>query len=322
MSFGTVCLPDSANLLGDVNGYGTPRNTAAASDTARSLKLVDPCSEFVSHPLPVPGECGRAHRSSVDVGMVCREAGIPASPTFRMVVCQIRNLFDGAAEASGTNHRAIRARQTARGNIIPTRMFHIPVKQFLDARGIHRSPHLMNRAINHTPPGVAIVFGCRPERKFVGYFFSTRTSSFNQEFMPAAFQNLCQGKIVAAASHRSRLHRNAETRPAGLAAIHDDNEGGLSPLLIRPIDVGPLEKCPILNGNRVEITRSYSNECVRPNIVHGRNGLKTVGRTPRGHKQRRRWEQILFPGLRANGIAKPSRIVSLFQPVSAAVLFV
>src|SRR5215831_4235387 len=160
MSFCTVCLPDSANLLGDVNGYGTPRNTAAASHTARSLKLVDPCREFVSHPLPVPRERGRARRSSVDVGMVCRETGIPAAPTFRMVLCQIRNLFDVAAEACGTNHRAIRARQTARGNIIPTRMFHIPVKQFLDARGIHRSPHLMNRAINHAPRGVAIVFGC------------------------------------------------------------------------------------------------------------------------------------------------------------------
>src|SRR5215471_17425786 len=187
MSFGTVCLPDSANLLGDVNGYGTPRNTAAASDTARSLKLVDPSCEFVSHPLPVPGECRRAHRSSVDVGMVCRETGIPAAPTFRMVVCQIRNLFDVAAEACRTHHRAIRARQTARGNIIPARMFHIPVQQFLDAGGVHRSPHLMNRAINHMPRGVAIVIGRRPERKFGGYFFATLTSSFNQEFMPAAF---------------------------------------------------------------------------------------------------------------------------------------
>src|SRR5262245_27001648 len=110
MSFCTVGLPDNANLFGDIDGYGTPRNTAAASDTARSLKLVDPCCEFVSHPSPVPGECGRANRSSVDVGMVCRETGIPAAPTFRMVFCQIRNLFDGAAEACGTNHRAIRTR--------------------------------------------------------------------------------------------------------------------------------------------------------------------------------------------------------------------
>ncbi len=94
MSFRTVCLPDSADLLGDIDGYGTPGNTAAASDTTRSLKLVDPRREFVSHPLPVPGKCRRAHRSSMDVGMVCRETGIPAAPAFRMVACQIRYLFD------------------------------------------------------------------------------------------------------------------------------------------------------------------------------------------------------------------------------------
>src|SRR5215467_12058689 len=73
MFFCTVCLPDSANLLGNVDAYGTPRNAAAASDTARGLKLVDPCREFVSHPLPVPGEGRRPHGSSVEVRMVCSE---------------------------------------------------------------------------------------------------------------------------------------------------------------------------------------------------------------------------------------------------------
>src|SRR5215475_6018663 len=165
-----------------------------------------------------------------------------------MVVCQIRDLLDVAAEACGTNHRAIRARQTARGNVIPTWMFHVPVQQFLDTRGVHRSSYLMNRAINDTPRGVAVVIGRRPERKFGGYFFSALTSRLNQEFVPAGFQNLSQGKIVAAASHRSGLHGNAETRAAGLAAIHDDNEGCLSPLLICPIDVGTLQERPVLNG--------------------------------------------------------------------------
>jgi hypothetical protein len=72
-------------------------------------------------------------------------------------------------------------------------MLQIPVEQFLDASCVHRSPHLVNRAINHTPRRVAIVISCRPKRKFGGHFFSTLTSGLNEEFVPAAFQNLCQG---------------------------------------------------------------------------------------------------------------------------------
>ena len=89
--------------------------------------------------------------------MVGRETGIPAAPAFRMVASQIRDLFDRAAEAGGTNHRAVRTRETARGNIFPTRMFHVTVKQFFDAGRVHGSSHLRDRAIDHPLGGIDIV---------------------------------------------------------------------------------------------------------------------------------------------------------------------
>src|SRR5262245_46879459 len=133
MSFCTVCLPDSPDLFGDINAYRAPRDAAAATNTARSLKLIDPGCQFVSHPLPVARESGRPYSTSMDVRMRRRETRVPPPPALGMITGEIRYLFDGTTEARRADHCAIRTGQTAGGNIIPTRMIHVSIEQFLDA---------------------------------------------------------------------------------------------------------------------------------------------------------------------------------------------
>src|SRR5262245_26878477 len=116
MSFCTVCLPDGADLFRDVDTHRTPRDAAAAADAARCFKLIDPGSQFMGHPLAIARVRREPNSTSVDVGMRSRETGIPPPPPLGMIPSQIRNLFDSAAEAGGTDHRAVCAGQTPAGD--------------------------------------------------------------------------------------------------------------------------------------------------------------------------------------------------------------
>src|SRR5262249_8883087 len=107
MSFCTVGLPNHPHFFGNVDRYRAPCDAAAATDTAGSLKLIDPSGQFVAHPLPVARESRRPHRATVDVRMGCSETRIPSSPALRVIACQIRYFFDSAAEASGADHRTV-----------------------------------------------------------------------------------------------------------------------------------------------------------------------------------------------------------------------
>src|SRR5262245_7168358 len=119
MSFSTVGLPDSADFFCNVDADRAPCDAAAAPDTARNIKLVDPGRQLVCHPLPISGKGGWRHAAAVDVGMIGSEAGIPAAPAFGMIAGEIRYIFDGAAETCGTDHRAVGAGQATSRDVFP-----------------------------------------------------------------------------------------------------------------------------------------------------------------------------------------------------------
>ncbi len=44
---------DGGKFFGDINSHRAPGDAAATTDTAGAIKLVDPGSELVSHPLAI-----------------------------------------------------------------------------------------------------------------------------------------------------------------------------------------------------------------------------------------------------------------------------
>ena len=93
------------------------------------------------HPLAVTRNPGGTNASAMDVGMVHRETGIPASPTLGVFARQIRPIFHAGAKTSGANNRAVRAGETAPRNFHPVRMFVITIQQCLYVRCVQDPAH-------------------------------------------------------------------------------------------------------------------------------------------------------------------------------------
>jgi len=96
----------------------------------------------VGHPLPVASFSRGSDTTSVDIGKTQREARIPATPVLGMVPGHVAHVFHGRAEAGGTNHRAIGARQAAPGDLVPVRVLKVVVEELFDSCGINAS-HLL-----------------------------------------------------------------------------------------------------------------------------------------------------------------------------------
>src|SRR5262245_61315232 len=135
-------------LFGDVNSHRTPCDAPPAADASRSSELVYPRRQFVRHPLPVARPRRRAHAAAVNVSEIHREARVPPAPSLGMLARQIRHVFHGRAETGRANHRAIGAGQTARGNIVPARMFVVAIEQAFNVSGVERAAHLRGRPLN------------------------------------------------------------------------------------------------------------------------------------------------------------------------------
>src|SRR5215831_5881586 len=99
MFFSTIGFPNSPNLFRNIDSHRAPRDAAAATYTARRLKLIDPRSQLVRHPLPVARVCRRPHDTSVNGGMIGRETRVPSPPSFSVIARDVRYVLNGAAEA-------------------------------------------------------------------------------------------------------------------------------------------------------------------------------------------------------------------------------
>src|SRR6266542_2577499 len=150
-------------LFGDVNSHRAPRDAASAADAARSSELIDPRRQFVRHPLPVARPRRRAHAASVNVGEIHREARIPSAPPLGVLARQIRHVFHSRAETGRADHRAIGAGQAARGDVVPTRMFVVAVKQPFNVIGVERAAHLRGCPLNNLSDFPQLLPRVRPD---------------------------------------------------------------------------------------------------------------------------------------------------------------
>src|SRR5674476_1578631 len=59
---------------------------------------------------------------------------------------EIGDVLDGRAEARRTDHRAVAARQTALGDVVPARVLVVAVEQLADVGDVDLATHLRGRA--------------------------------------------------------------------------------------------------------------------------------------------------------------------------------
>src|SRR5208337_2295561 len=123
------CFPDGANLLSDINAHRAPGDATAATDAARTAKLVNPGGELVGHPLAVARFGGTADIATVNVRKILRKTGVPFTPALGVRTADIADILDRGAEAGGTDHGAIGAGQATVGDVLPARMIEVVIEQ-------------------------------------------------------------------------------------------------------------------------------------------------------------------------------------------------
>src|SRR6266508_729325 len=104
---------DRRRLLDDVDRDRAPGDAATTADAARGAELVDPGRELVRHPLPVARTPRLAHAAAVHVGVPQREARVPQAGVLGLAAGEVGGVLDRAAEARGTDQRAVATAQAA-----------------------------------------------------------------------------------------------------------------------------------------------------------------------------------------------------------------
>src|ERR1019366_178149 len=127
-----LAVADRPRLLGDVDADRAPRDAAPAAHAPGAAELVDPGGQLVGHPLAIARARGRTHRAPVDVGVVHREARVPALVAPPVLARQVGHVLHARTEAGGAHHRAVPAREAALGHLIPARVLEVAIQQVPD----------------------------------------------------------------------------------------------------------------------------------------------------------------------------------------------
>src|SRR6516225_8242035 len=148
----------------------------------------------------------------MNVREVGRKAGVPPPPALRVVALQIGDIFHGAAETRGADHRAIGASQASPRNVVPARVLVVAVEQFSDAAGVHTPAHFSSSLGEDLLSGFAFFLQYRSMRKVGQYLDASLGACFNYEIVAPGFQNLGYHQIEPESHLGAGVHGNTEAR--------------------------------------------------------------------------------------------------------------
>lgn len=97
------------DFLGQIDSYGAPSDTAAATDASAGIELIEPGRQFVGQPLAVARLDRVAGWGPRGVGKVRVEARVPAALAEGCIVEQVVRFIDARAEACRADHGAVGA---------------------------------------------------------------------------------------------------------------------------------------------------------------------------------------------------------------------
>ena len=247
---------------------------------------------------------------------------VQTPPPFGHRAGQVQGILQGMAKTGGADHGAVAAIQAAGRHLIPAGMFIVAVEQFFDPGGVQHPAHIPGDGRHHPGRGVnlsgwsAILWGTCPDDLGppVG-------ADLHHEEMLIALEHLRQGQVKPRGGPGPGPHGDAETRALVLVgAVQRHDEGLLPAGFVGGIDMGALEKDPVLHGHGLEFTGPDPDE----GEFGDRLGLGDDAPTtalPLGLPQGlvRRQEKLL-PGLLPHGEAEPGLIRPFFQAKGPALL--
>src|SRR5262249_15415346 len=274
----------------------------------------------MGHPLAITRFCRDAHAAAMYVREIEREARIPSAPSLGVLAGQVGAVFHSGAETGRAYHCAVGAGQTARCDLVPTRMFIVAIKQLFDIGSLHRASHLPGGMRDDLLRLRQFYIGCITERDFTEQFRAPLGADFHHEIMTPSFQHFSQREIKPEGRFRSRVHRNAETRAARLPAVDRHDETVFTPRLINGIGIPVAKQDSVLNRDGMQVTGAYADESVFRRLVIVVNDVKALAPSFGAPQPLLRRMQKLLPRMWADGVTKERLIITLPQPVAPSVL--
>lgn len=174
-------FPNGGDFFSKVDADRTPRDAATATDAAGRAELIYPRCQFVSHPLAIAIACVVSHDAAVHVTEFEIETGIPLPLTLDMFTGQIADFGDGAAKTRRADHGAVRARQTAVGDIVPARVFEVGQQQVMNIGDVHPFGNLIDGVLPRGLCCLSFFFAGLLGRKLVNNRLTLFGAGFHHE---------------------------------------------------------------------------------------------------------------------------------------------
>lgn len=229
---------------------------------------------------------------------------------------EVGDVGHAGAEAGGTGHGAVAARQAAARDVVPSWVVEVGVQQLLGRSGVHDAPHALAGTVGHRVRGRVVVRRGGPVRRGVQRSPARIGADLDDEAVPVVVEQLGQRQVEATRGTRSRAHRDAEAGARGIAAVHGDQQHLVPPPGVHRVDGRPLDEHAVLDGDGRQLARAHTDEGIaghRRRVVEDPN-TSVVGPFGRPHRVGRR-EQVPLPRVGTDGVAEQGVVVTARQPV-------
>ena len=172
-------------------------------------------------------------------------------------------------------------------------------EQVADARGVHLAAHLLRRRgrVRGTPPRSSS--GPRRRRRELRQHVRALLAAGLDDEVVAVVEHLGERQVEARVRSRPRAHRDAEARPARLAAVHGDDERSVT------------GTDAVEDRHRVQLARPHADEGVARAWLRllelGQRAVLAEPGAPQPHLRR---QLELLPRVRPDGVAEQRVVVA------------
>ncbi len=190
----------------------------------------------------------------------------------------------------------------------------------MEAVRVQRAPHVRPRALDDGDRAIPIGGFGRPMRDLVEHLGATLASHTDEKAV-LAVEELREREVVGALGGWAGAHRRAEAGRSRIAAVDGDDEDSFPTGGVVAIDVAAAHEDTVLNCDRAEVAAANAEERVTlgRRILFDLQALAVPLRAPDPHPG---WQQVLLPGVRPGGEAKPRFVFSPHEPVRAGLLHI
>ncbi len=213
-------------------------------------------------PLAIARLGGDAHASAMDVGERQRVTRIPAPPALGGVAGDIGGVFHRDAETSGTDLRAVAARQASLRDVVPVRVIEVVAQQFADPRGVEAPVDFRGgggggfaRLIAQLGRGVGEFDVAQQFRAGLG-------ADLDHELVRIRTDDFGKRQVESRFGARTGPHGRAKANVGGRRALHRDDDGVTAARLVDRVGVFALDEHAILHAGRGQFAGAHTKKSV------------------------------------------------------------